>query len=88
MPEHGNQVPSGIPAAAEFFVALGALTCFYCIIAELCYIIFTGNEKFKNASEVLICLVSVVIILLIIIIIISPICTIAQLQKCESCTAK
>ena len=48
----------GIPMAAEFFVAWGALTLFYCIIAVLVYMLVTANDQLEKVFDVLVVTVS------------------------------
>lgn len=47
-----------IPRAAEYFVAWGALTLFYCVIAVLVYMLVTANEQCEKAFDFLVVVVS------------------------------
>ena len=49
----------GVPRSAEFFVAWGVLTLFYCIIAVSVYMLVTANEQWEKAFDVLVVAVSV-----------------------------
>ena len=48
----------GIHQSAEYFVAWGVLTLFYCIIAVLVYMLVTANERWEKAFDFLIIVVS------------------------------
>ena len=48
----------GIPRAAEYFVAWGSLTLFYCVIAVLVYMLVTANERWEKALDFLVVTVS------------------------------
>ena len=48
----------GVPRSAEFFVAWGVLTLFYCIIAVSVYMLVTANEQWEKAFDVLVVVVS------------------------------
>lgn len=48
----------GVPRTAEFFVAWGVLTLFYCIIALLVYMLVTANERWEKTFDIIVVLVS------------------------------
>ena len=48
----------GVTRAAEFFVAWGALTLFYCIIAVLVYMLVTANDQLEKVFDFLVVTVS------------------------------
>ena len=49
---------SGVPRAAEYLVAWGSLTLFYCVIAVLVYMLVTANEQLEKAFDFLVVTVS------------------------------
>lgn len=48
----------GIQQSAQFFVAWGALTLLYCIVAILVYMLVTANEALEKAFDFLVATVS------------------------------
>lgn len=51
----------GVPRTAEFFVAWGVLTLFYCIIALLVYMLVTANERWEKTFDIIVVLVSLML---------------------------
>lgn len=51
----------GVPRAAQYFVAWGVLTLFYCIIALAVYMLVTANEQWEKAFDFLVVMVSIII---------------------------
>ena len=48
----------GIMQSAQFFVAWGALTLMYCIVALLVYMLVTANQELERAFDFLVATVS------------------------------